>query len=386
MKQFRNAAQNIFYLADPIDQSLMYDKLPVGNYIIAVDQFQQLFLQAIPSFTMPPKVYGDLSLGNYILDTFLSRPSGTGVLMTGEKGSGKSLLAKSVCQKAAEKGIPTILVNWAICGDNFNTFIQNINQPAVVLFDEFEKTYDREAQETLLTLLDGMFPSKKLFLFTANDKSLIDKNMLNRPGRIYYLFEFAGLDIGVVEEFCQDNLVNKEYIPRIIAAAKMFRETFTIDMLKALIEEMNRYNQPPDVCLSRLNIQPEFGRIKKSYNVAFNPSEALRKKFPKLGVVPKDYYYGNVAQIESSARLGSDLRNCSYWEFNFINNPEYNELLVYYSLDKRDVGKDDNALDAKKVVLTTKSYDKVDCVGDDLGTITFSALSSEEREKWYEGI
>ncbi|HRZ82907.1 MAG TPA: hypothetical protein P5069_10620, partial [Candidatus Hydrogenedentes bacterium] len=43
----------------------------------------------------------------------------------------------------------------------FNTFMQAIEQPLVVLFDEFEKVYDDQEQQALLTLLDGVYPSNK---------------------------------------------------------------------------------------------------------------------------------------------------------------------------------------------------------------------------------
>jgi hypothetical protein len=178
-------------------------------------------------------------------------------MLTGEKGSGKSLLAKTISIEAAKQGIPTLIINAPWHGDKFNKFIQDIEQPCIVLFDEFEKVYDSDEQESMLTLLDGVFPSKKLFILTCNDKWRVDQHMRNRPGRIFYMIDFKGLTQEFIMEYCEDNLENKLHIPKICNITSLFGQ-FNFDMLKALIEEMNRYDETPEEALSMLNVKPEF--------------------------------------------------------------------------------------------------------------------------------
>ena len=149
------------------------------------------------------------------------------------------------------------MINRAWIGDGFFKLLQDIDQPCVVLFDEFEKVYDRDEQEQILTLLDGVFGSKKLYILTCNDKYRVDYHMRNRPGRIYYMLDFKGLDAAFITEYCQDNLNNKEHIEKIVSIASLFAE-FNFDMLKALVEEMNRYNETPSEALEMLNAKPEF--------------------------------------------------------------------------------------------------------------------------------
>jgi hypothetical protein len=188
----------------------------------------------------------------------MDRDNATGVMMTGEKGSGKTLLTKNVSIQLAKQGIPTIVINAPWNGDKFNTFIQNIEQPCAILFDEFEKTYnERDEQEAILTLLDGVFPTKKLFMLTCNDKWRIDQHMRNRPGRIYYMIDFKGLDADFIRQYCGDNLENKGHIETIVNVGSLFAE-FNFDMLKSLVEEMNRYNESPQEALEMLNAKPEF--------------------------------------------------------------------------------------------------------------------------------
>jgi hypothetical protein len=191
------------------------------------------------------------------MSTFLDRSASTGIMLTGEKGSGKSLLAKNLSIVAAAQGIPTIVINQPWAGDKFNSFIQTIEQPCIVLFDEFEKVYDNDAQEQMLTLLDGVFPSKKMFVLTCNDKWRVDSHMRNRPGRIFYMLDYKGLAMEFIIEYCNDNLKATEHIEKICTIAGLFAQ-FNFDMLKALVEEMNRYNEPPEKALRMLNAKPEF--------------------------------------------------------------------------------------------------------------------------------
>jgi len=236
----------------------IHSTLPAGNYVIKVDMFENLYLEHIDSFTVSDKIYGDtLKNTDRIINTFWERPSSTGVMLTGEKGSGKTLLSKKISIELAKQEVPTIVINDAFTGEKFNTLLQTISQPCVILFDEFEKVYDKDEQEAILTLLDGVYSGKKLFILTCNDKWRVDQHMRNRPGRIFYMIDFTGLSQEFIVEYCEDNLKHKEHIDRICSLTNLFAE-FNFDMLKALVEEMNRYNEAPQDAMKILNTKPEF--------------------------------------------------------------------------------------------------------------------------------
>jgi hypothetical protein len=295
------------------------EHLPAGNYIIKEDPMTgALFLEHIEDFSAIKKIYGDcLKNTDRVINTFLNRPNATGIMLTGEKGSGKTLLTKNIAIELAKQDIPTIVINAPYCGDKFNSFVQSIEQPCAILFDEFEKTYDRDQQESILTLLDGVFPSKKLFMLTTNDKWRVDAHMRNRPGRIFYMLDFKGLDAAFIREYCEDNLNAKEHIERIVNISSLFSE-FNFDMLKALVEEMNRYNETPQDALRMLNAKPEYdGGAKYDVEVEYNGELMKNDVHPSI-------FEGNPLQ-PAGVQVGFDTlpednEDCDWKQITFNGN------------------------------------------------------------------
>lgn len=266
------------------------DHLPAATYVLKMRPSGQFYLEEIEKMQFTGKIYGDsLKLCNRVMRTFDDRSVSTGVLLSGEKGSGKTMLAKMISMDAATKGMPTIVINSPFSGDAFNNFMQLISHPCVVIFDEFEKVFSRDDQEQLLTLLDGVFSAKKLFLLTCNEKHRIDNHMRNRPGRIFYSIDFDGLDASFIREYCIDNLVDQSKVDGVCRIAMIFNK-FNFDMLKALVEEINRYNETPQEAIKYLNAKPEHSE-KALFDVAikhkgvFLPDSAF-EDYKKINVNP----------------------------------------------------------------------------------------------------
>lgn len=247
--------------------STQIDRLPTGVFEVKKNIFG-FYLEKIENFTLPDRLYGTIeSDADRILTTFLSRPKTTGVLLHGDKGSGKSLMARLLALKAQKLGYPTIAVTTPFVGADFNTFIASITQPCVVLFDEFEKNYASTgvdengsdsgipSQEHILTLLDGIYTGKKLYIFTCNKYYQINENMKNRPGRIFYSLKYEGLSTAFVKEYCDSNLVNKAELAGVLRLVPVI-SPLTFDMLQGLVEEMNRFNEPALDALRMLNVTP----------------------------------------------------------------------------------------------------------------------------------
>jgi SpoVK/Ycf46/Vps4 family AAA+-type ATPase len=256
---------------------------------------KEYYLEPVDDFVMPKKLYGDtIKKAERILNTFNSRPLSTGVHLDGVKGSGKTLLAKTLSHLAQRDGVASIVINQPFCGDEFNSFIQSIDVPAILIFDEFEKVYDYQTQNKILTLFDGVYPTKKLSVLTTNDAHSVNSFLKNRPGRIYYSFKFDTLAQEFIEEYCNDNLIDKTQTQSILKYTGIF-SFFNFDMLAAAVEEMNRYGEPLQEVLNYLNIVPE-NKASETYVVRFTVGDftkTLEKNY--RGFSPNSFeYYVNM--------------------------------------------------------------------------------------------
>lgn len=279
-----------------------HTEIPPGVYLIREKPMGgPLYFDRTDDFTLPSKMYGDTEkVAERILTTFWSRAHSTGVMLSGEKGSGKTLLAKTL---SVRSGLPVILINAPYHGDKFNAFMQSLAQPAVVLFDEFEKVYDEDTQPHMLTLLDGVFATKKLFVLTCNDKYRVNEHMKNRPGRLFYALDFKGLSQEFIVDYCNDRLDNKEHINALCSLALLFEE-FNFDMLQALVEEMNRYKENPHEAVAMLNIKVELWKEFGSFQAeAFDP-----KGKPLLMVAPRNGVFLKNPAFHSSFELTVDTK------------------------------------------------------------------------------
>jgi SpoVK/Ycf46/Vps4 family AAA+-type ATPase len=231
----------------------LVEELPNGTYGLRYSPETGVYLEVIEPFDMPEKLYGDIAeRAERIKSTYADRPNVTGVLLCGEKGSGKTLLGKKVALDLLAEGQPIIVVNMAMAGDMFGTFLQRLKKPVTLFFDEFEKIYPPKSQEGLLTLLDGVYPFKGLAILTSNSSENMADALKNRPGRIFYSLTYDGLDYQFAEEYAAEKLKDKSKLEEVMRLVTL--ATINFDQLKALIEEMNRYNEGAVSAVQMLNI------------------------------------------------------------------------------------------------------------------------------------
>ena len=179
---------------------------------------------------------------------FVDDGKNLGIIFNGIKGTGKTLSAKLLCNAI---GLPVVIVQNDFKG--LLPFLQSLNFECVVFIDEAEKTFKKgEDDDVLLRLIDGVYNAKRrLYILTTNQLTL-NENLLGRPGRIRYRFEFSNLLPQAIEEYLDDNLLPEHAGQRAKILEQIdLLEISTIDILKALVDEVNIHGQLPDVpCLN----------------------------------------------------------------------------------------------------------------------------------------
>jgi hypothetical protein len=227
------------------------EEIPKGNWLLNLDTVS-MYLSKLPQFTLPSKIYGDyLTTSKHYLSSFNSLPNSTGVLLSGSSGSGKSLLAKMVCEMS---NLPVIIISEYYTGTQFHKVLNEISQDVVIFIDEFEKIYDtHEKQNEFLPILDGVFQNKKLFIFTTNNPS-VNKFLLNRPGRVRYHRHFTGLSEELIEEVLSDNVTDVD-VKKQISEICLTLGDVSYDALQSILQEVNMYSISPAEAVNLLNIE-----------------------------------------------------------------------------------------------------------------------------------
>lgn len=259
MNILKDNGKYFFFNALTIEQTLENK-----NYLFNFDENGNCWLEDIEEFKFPDKVY-DVSdeLRNLIKTSYDANKKNLGVLLTGNKGQGKSLTAKLICTDLNQ---PVIIINKQIPTEvNFTTFLSNIKQDHTLFVDEFEKLFDTKktgnttdgyhTQESFLSFMDGVTSNehKVLFLMTTNES--VNEFFINRPSRIKFLQEYAELPEDLFNMIVDDKLANPEFKKDLEENVSLVN--LNIDLLISIIDDINLFGKPFSTFKSMYNYQFE---------------------------------------------------------------------------------------------------------------------------------
>ena len=243
-----------------IEESTITDELPVGLYDVGCEGMELTpILTKQDLFEIPEKIYGEPRPHcERILKSFeMQKSKGLGVLLSGTKGTGKSLTAKLTANEAVNVyNLPVLFVGGAGIPVSVLTQItEKLTQPVVIFIDEFEKAYrDADTRNGFLTLMDGVNSGNILWVLTVNDEN-IGEYFISRPSRIRYHFRYSYLTRDVIDQIIDDNLKGK-----LASGTKenlMMFPSLSFDSLIEIIREVKLFKEVPDKFIDFFNVKLE---------------------------------------------------------------------------------------------------------------------------------
>lgn len=279
----------------------IYNQLPIGIYKIDYSDKGGFALTRCKDFFLNEhkiKIYGNyMEKIDKIIHIYTNINKNLGVIFTGSKGLGKTLISKILCLKVLHLGYPCIIVDGYKNG--IVDFISSIKQSCVLLFDEFDKNFStrnafssltsdrntfeendhdsnqysaayssQDIQQEFLSLFDGLDTGHRLFIVTCNSLKNMNKFFINRPGRFHFNIQFYYPTVDDVAEYLDDNVLEqyKNQIEDVLQFAG--KVNLNYDSLRAIVFEINLGYKFKDF-IKDLNIvktTPDHFRIKAKIN------------------------------------------------------------------------------------------------------------------------
>ena len=323
------------------DVSNIKDTLPPGLWKVAFNPMTGFYLtKELRSIELPEQIFGSSKKQLELITSRFERDNKSmGVLLTGDKGTGKTLLASQLIDYYVDKGFPVILMDDSFehMDSALSNFISQISN-AIFLFDEFEKVFSNEAQQYLLNFFDEKSNMNRLSIAISNSRT-ISEFMLSRPSRFFYHFKYGKLDNDTINEVVTSFGFNKSVADALIVFKERL-EYFGFDILMSIIDELQfRKTENVSEVIESMNIDViDFLDYKKYEVTELIPLSKSKDSFVLKDIV-KVKGEGNRISIvlnklnEEGDTLAYDRE--SFYKSSVINyNPEKGEYTYQVHLDE----------------------------------------------------
>lgn len=250
--------------------------LPLGTYRVHFDAKEGFSLLRIDDLAAgDERIYGQREQKvRKIFNSYERTDRSLGVMLSGDKGQGKSLFLRMVAQEAIARSIPVVLVTED--ADGVADFLDSLEE-CLIIFDEFEKTFpngrhlhhnDTNRQNQFLSLFDGMSQVKRIYCVTVNDVQDVSQYIVNRPGRFHYHMRFDYPGPEEVRQYLSDQAPEAPASEVESAALFSRRVHLNYDHLRAIAFELNSPSALFSEIVQDLNIkaiEPSLYRVEAKF-------------------------------------------------------------------------------------------------------------------------
>lgn len=301
------------------------DKLSVGNYNIQFDaRTGEVSLSIMSDLKLPATEFLDTSIADRWLQSFKNFDTNLGILLSGLKGAGKTVLAKKLCIKS---NLPVLHLNAPIPCSALSEFLANpMFHNCIVFIDEFEKVINQEDESiaSWLKLMDGGFNTKLLFLMTSNGEEISDF-LMNRLSRIKYRKHFTTLSDETIQRIIDEFLNDSQFEEDLKQTCNKI-SLLSIDILVNIIQEINLFHEPASEIVKHLNLV--------NARISMYSYEKYNGEWKECG-----YLYTDVSKLSNEVINRSWVETLSRSIRDKVNAARYenNELSEYEILTKEEI-------------------------------------------------
>lgn len=253
-----------------------HQAFPLGTYRVGFSAKEGFSLVRIQDLAVgTERVYGDRDKKvSKIFRSYSLSERSLGVMLSGDKGIGKSLFLRMVAEAAREQGLPVVVVTED--NDGIVDFLDSLDE-CLIVFDEFEKIFPVERrdlagahnrQNQFLSLFDGLSSVRRIYCLSVNDIADVSTYLVNRPGRFHYHFRFDYPGPDEVRQYLIDQAPGADPVEIENVALFSRRARLNYDHLRAIAFEL----QQPQTLFSEIvddlnikSIEPSLYRIEARF-------------------------------------------------------------------------------------------------------------------------
>lgn len=235
-----------------VDLNNKLDHIPAFVYNVAMDteNGDLILIKDRKNFDVKKDIYGRAKqYEERLIEDFKKTKTSLGAILSGVKGSGKSLMTERVGNYFIQVGMPVLYINNKLPTTLLQAAIK-IASPCVVIFDEFEKNYstgnyvegETGDQDRFLNFFSDTSYKQVLFMITVNSINKLSEFFIDRPGRFKYHFRFTGLAKSVFDELVEEHKVSgwkKEVLRQFVLQNSRYSYDSIIQIIKILKESKN---------------------------------------------------------------------------------------------------------------------------------------------------
>lgn len=291
-------------------------------YSIEMNSSGDPVLKIKPSFLHVNLSGENKNIANLIISHYEKTKNNFGVVLEGCSGMGKTQVIKYVCNVLQK---PVLLVNDKYSGGFIKSVLDNVDCDCILVFDEFEKIYNKpEDSDSLLNIFDGLDTKNRVFsIVSINNRKNLSNFFFGRPGRFIFKFNFNSLKLEDAIDFITNEITISD--PSRLKSYLSYIANLSYDICDKICQLISIHGEDCFIANSKyFNITTVSGVISYKYiinGVLKKSGNVLEKELNKVYFTSLNDHYNGLSETSK----------------NIVHKSSFDEELIFNNSDLDDV-------------------------------------------------